>query len=252
MLASVESSLLCPFAAAAAMRAARRVTFLCAALWLLLCSGWSERVSAQGSSSSTAAAAAAGAFNSSSGASGSISGNNSSSSGSFSSTAAGSWINPALILTVTLSLNLNPLVSLPVNFSSDLTSDLVLGLGVTADRLALGHLGGATSQSGSVAVGTSVTFSVLPSSNTSLITPPQVLASIQQQFYAGVGPLFNGTQTSKLNRAYLLVLSTGSIATSSSSTGTSAASRAQHEPALVIAAAVIVAAWLMQVVVQRR
>jgi hypothetical protein len=133
-----------------------------------------------------------------------------------------------------------------VNFSSALTADLVAGLSVTADRIELGHLGGATSQSGSAVVGTSITFSVLPSANASLITPPQVLQSIQLQFYTGVGPLFNGTQTSKLNRAYLLVLSTGSIATSSS-TGTSGATfKAQPDPAaLVMAATALAAAWLM-------
>lgn len=145
---------------------------------------------------------------------------------SYSSTGAAD-ADPATVLTVTLSLNMNPNLPLPANFSTELLADLSIGLGVRPDRIALGRLGGATSSSGSASVGTSITFSVLPSTNSSEPTPPQVLTVIQDQFAARAGPLLSGTHTRLLNTAYLLVISTGepSVATSSS-TASNQATRA--------------------------
>jgi len=141
-----------------------------------------------------------------------------------SSSSTGGGEDPA-VLTVTLSLNMNPNLPLPANFSTELLADLSSGLGVRADRISLGRLGGATSSSGSASVGTSITFSVLPSSNSSEPTPPQVLTTIQEQFAARAGPLLSGTHTRLLNTAYLLVISTGepSVATSSSTASNHAA-----------------------------
>lgn len=134
-----------------------------------------------------------------------------------SSSSTGVYVDSS-VLTVTLSLNRNPNLPLPSNFSTVLLADLVSGLNVTADRIEFGTLGGATSGSGTASIGTSITFSVIPSADSTALTPPQVLEWIQEQYQRGYGPLLQGEITSALRTTYLVVISTGGGGYASSST----------------------------------
>jgi hypothetical protein len=126
---------------------------------------------------------------------------------------------------VQLSLKRNPLDPLPSNFSTVLRSDLAFGLSLRPDRIEFGTLGGATSSSGSASTGTSIIFSVLPSTNSSESSLVEVLEDLREQFYQfgqnqALGPLLQGEITSQLNTAYLVVISTGEGNSTSSSSST--------------------------------
>lgn len=149
----------------------------------------------------------------------------SSSTGAMSSSSSTGAFDPTSVLTVVLSLSRDPNLPLPSNFSSVLLADLSTGLSVSSDRIMLGSLGGATQTVNGASVGTSITFSVTPASNSSAAVPSMddVLQSIRLQYYnyrqSGTrGPLLLGAITQQLNTAYLVILSTGYA---NSSTGSS-------------------------------